>query len=202
MADDVAKDYGAQATSRIILQYRQSPKLAAFIAALLAPIQEIDDVLLAIGPLDDIDLAEGVNLTDTAALVGQLRELINGNVVNDAQLRILSKARITRNTAHATGPEILQILATVFAGAPIFLTDYGGMAIAYAIGRTVTADEAAILNGGAGGTILARPMGVQVTQSFFDAAGNYFGFQDTAGAKPFGELNLPAPPGGPFAEIF
>ena len=201
MADDATKDYQAQARSRILLQYRQSPKLLAFVDALMAPVQNIDSTLLGVGPLDDLDVAAGVNLATTADLVGQRRELVNGNVVDDAELRVLAKARITRNTAHATGPELIAILATVFA-APIILSDYGGMAIGYAIGRVVTSDEAAILNSGAGGTILARPMGVMVTQQFFNAAGDYFGFADTPGAKTFGELNAAAPPGGPFSEIF
>jgi hypothetical protein len=201
MGEEDAKDYGGQAHSRILLQYKQSTKLLAFIDALMAPVQNIDDTLRSIPQLDDLDIATGVNLGVTAELVGQIRDLINGSSALDAELRILAKARITRNTSHATGPDIIKILAAVFA-APVIFADYGGMAIGYAIGRTVTADEKAILNSGAGGTILARPMGVFVTQQFFDATGDYFGFDDTPGAKTFGELNLPAPPGGPFSEIF
>jgi len=193
--------YRAQAASRVIIQYRQSTRLLGFIYALMDFCQEIDNVLLQIEPLDDIDLASDRNLATTGELVGQLRELVNGDVALDPQLRILIKARITRNAAKATGPDILAILSQVF-DAPIILTDYGGMAIGYAIGRVVTSAEAAVLNGGAGGTILARPMGVFVTQQFFDAAGDFFGFDDTPGAKPFGELNLAAPPGGPLSEIF
>ncbi len=194
-------DYRAQAKSRVIIQYRQSTRLLGFIYALMDFCQEIDNVLLQIEPLDDIDLANDRNLTVTGELVGQLRELVNGDVALDPQLRILIKARITRNAAKATGPDILAILSQVFA-APIILTDYGGMAIGYAIGRVVTPDEAAVFNSGIGGTILARPMGVFVTQQFFDAGGDFFGFDDTPGSKTFGELNLAAPPGGPFSEIF
>lgn len=200
MADDVPIDYEAQAHSRVLVQYRQSVKLLAFIDSLIDPMQEIDDAALLIPPLDDIDVAGGVNLDVTGELVGQSRVLLNGNIMSDATFRLLIRARITRNHAHATGPELLNILSQVFA-APIRITDYGGMAIGYAIARAVTADEIAILNDGVGGTILARPMGVMVTQQFF-IPGDYFGFDDTPGALEFGELNLPAPPGGRFSEIF
>jgi hypothetical protein len=201
MAEEDVKDYDGQARSRIMLQYRQSSKLLAFVDALMAPAQNIDDTLRSIPQLDDLDIAADVNLETTAELVGQFRELVNGHIIDDAELRILAKARITRNTAHATGPDLINILVAVFE-APVIFADYEGMAIGYAIGRAVTPDEAAILNSGVGGTILARPIGVFVTQQFFIASGDYFGFDDTPGAKTFGELNLPAPPGGPLSEIF
>jgi hypothetical protein len=202
MSEETPKDYAEQAETRVATQYRHSTKLLAAFAALAEPIQNIDDTLRLIPPLDDIELATGVNLTVTAQLVGQPRELAqpSGAIATDTVLRLLAKARITRNHSHATGPDILNILFAVFAS-PIIFHDYGGMHIGYAIARAVTADEAGILNGGLGGTILARPMGVMVTQQFF-IPGAYFGFDDTPSALPFGELNQPAPPGGRLSEIF
>lgn len=193
-------DYKALARSRVLIQYRQSTKLLAFIDSLMDRLQDIDNAALVIPTLDDIDEAGGVNLDVIGELVGQSRILLNGSIVSDSAYRLLLRARITRNHAHATGPELLQILTQVFQ-ADVRLSDFGGMRIGYAIARNVTADEIAILNGGAGGTILARPMGVHVTQQWF-VEGDFFGFDDTPGALTFGEENLPAPPGGRFSEIF
>src|SRR4029077_20196904 len=102
--------------------------------------------------------------------------------------------------ARATGPDLLAILSGIFS-APVRFDDYGGMAIGYAIGRVGTDEEKTILNGGVVGTILARPMGVMVTQQFF-TPGNFFGFDDTPGALPFGKLNLAGPTGGPLSGSF
>jgi len=193
-------DYKAQALSRVLIQYRQSDKLLAFIDSLMDRIQDIDNAAIIIPTLDDINEAGGVNLDTLGELVGQSRILLNGSIVGDSAYRLLLRARITRNHAHATGPELLQILSQVF-DAEVRITDFGGMRIGYAINRAVTADEIAILNGGAGGTILARPMGVLVMQVWF-TEGDFFGFADTPGALTFGEHNNPAPPGGRFAELF
>jgi hypothetical protein len=178
-------DLTAQANSRVAIQYRNSTKFLAFIASQTALLQEIETALLAIPPLDDLDVATGVNLVVTADLVGQQPILLNGDVLDDAELSLLAKARITRNHAHATGEDLITLLADVFA-AQIRIFDFGGMVISYSIGRVVTTDEQAILNSGAGGTIIARPMGVQVLQSYFDPTA-YFGFSDDPNAKGFSD---------------
>lgn len=203
MADpeEVATDYTAQAHGRVILQYKEAAKLLAFIDALVGPIQEIEDAAVTIPPLDDVDVATGVNLDVTGDLVAQGRELLNGDVVADGPYRILIKARISRNNSHATGADILAILTLIFGITGIVLIDYGSMHIAYFIPRTPTPDEIAVLNGGLGGTILARPMGVRVDQFFFDPT-DYFGWQEDPAALGFQEIGDSANPGGAFIESF
>lgn len=190
-----AQDYIAQANSRILAQYRESSKMLAFIAALLRPIQAIENALVAIPPLDDPDIAGGVNLDVTAALAGQLRQLPNGEVLSDEFLRLLTKLRILRNKSHVTGPEMLEALELVFANTQIRLEDVGGMAFNVAVGRAPTASEEAVLR-----YFLPRPMGVRSFAEWYEPTG-FFGFDDTLGASPFGEDNAGPPPGGRFAEM-
>jgi Protein of unknown function (DUF2612) len=205
LSDEIAKDYTAQAHGRVILQYRESPKLLGFIDALMAPVQDIENALVTIPALDDVDLATGVNLDVTGDLVGQGRELVNGDVSDDPAYRVLIKARISRNTSHSTGEEVLKSLQQLFGTPPtvlpMVLWDFGGMAMGYAIGRALTADEIAILSGP---DIIARPMGVQVSmRETFDPL-DYFGFDDDPGATGFADdsAGFPGVGGGRLAEEF
>lgn len=185
MADpeDIAQDLGALAHSRVILQYRDASKLAAFIDALVVPLQEIEDAVVSIPPLDDLDVAGGVNLDVTADLVGQTRSLVNGDIVNDAQLRTLARARIAKNQSHSTGPDFIAAIEIIFgADTPTRLNDdIGGMTVIVQIGRLLTADDIAILK-----DLLPRPMGVKLFESFFDSTA-YFGFADDPNAGGFAD---------------
>jgi len=188
-------DLNAQAIGRVVSQYRGSARLLAFISGLAALAQEIQDALAAIPPLDDIDVATQVNLEVTGDLVGQGRQLINGDLVTDSVYRLLIKARIARNHSHATGEDILSSLAIIFPGAAVRLFDFGGMAISYLIGVVLTADEIAAL----GGNTLPRPMGVRLDAAYYDPAA-YFGFQDDPTAKGFSDDAIRGP--GKLAEAF
>lgn len=196
MADpeETPQDYTAQAQGRVELQYKQSAKLLATIAACVAPIQALEDAAVTIPALDDLDIADGVNLDVTADLVGQGRELVNGDVVTDDQLRLLSRARIARNHSHATGPEIIEEMAFIFS-APIRFNDPGGMSIDVQVGRVPTADEMAVL----AGDILPRPEGVRLFTAYFSDGA--FGFDGTPGATTFSEDGGPDVGTG-FAEDF
>jgi hypothetical protein len=191
-----AQDLVAIALDRVITQYRGKPKLAATIEANVQPIQEMDDCALSIPPLYDIDTATSVNLDILGKLVGQGRILVNGAVVNDAQFRLLIRARIARNGSHATGEDLIGELALIFPGAPVRLFDFEHMTIGYLIGVVLTADEIAVLSG----DILPRPMGVQVKpRGFYDPAA-YFGFADDPSAKGFADDTIRGP--GKLAEGF
>lgn len=196
MADplETPQDQTALARARVISQYRNSQKLLATLDALVAHLQDIEDVLTVIPTLDDPAIATGVNLDVTGDLVGQSRLLINGDVVNDTQYRLLIAARIARNTSHGTGPEIIAELETIF-GVEVRFSDLGGMAISISVGRIPTADEIAVLQA----DILPRPMGVKLFTQYHAAGA--FGFDDTPGATTFSE-NGGASVGTGFAEIF
>src|SRR4029077_11919523 len=118
-------DYPPVAGAKGLIQYRQSVKLLAFIDSLIGALQDIEDTANEIPPLDDIDAAGGVNLAVIGDRVGQSKVLLDGSTVSDALYRILIRARITRNQARATGPDLLAILSGIFS-APVRFDDYGG----------------------------------------------------------------------------
>jgi hypothetical protein len=196
-----AQDYGAQALSRVAVQYRESSKLLATISALADFYQEVENALVTIGTLRDITIAGGVNLDTDGELVGQSRELVNGDVIDDPTYRTLIQIKIARNSSHAKNEDLIGILAQIFGG-PVRLQDYGGMAVGVAIPVQPTSDQIAILDG----DILPRADGVQINPREWFLPTNHFGFAPETGgdqtALPFGEGNNPAPPGGRFAEIF
>ncbi|HKS94985.1 MAG TPA: DUF2612 domain-containing protein [Terriglobia bacterium] len=184
----------ALARTRVISQYRNSPKLLATLDAIVEDLQGAEDTLTQIGPLDDPAIATGVNLDVTADLVGQQRLLVNGDIANDAMLQLLVAARIFRNSSHGYDWEIIQALSIIF-GVHIILISSEGMAMFVSIARVPTTDEIAVLKG----DILPRPEGVKLFTQYHQA--NNFGFDDTPGATTFSE-NGGASVGTGFAEVF
>lgn len=190
--EPVSQDLVAQGVDRIITQYRGKPKLQATVEATLQPIQELDDGALMIPPFYDLDTAAGVQLDIDGQLVGQSRILVNGSIVNDPQYRLLIRARIARNGSHATGEDFISQLVLIF-GVTVQLTDWMGMAIGYAIGRALSSDEIAVLQG----DILPKPMGVMINPREWFDINNFFGmledtrpgraqFADDSGSSPVG----------------
>jgi hypothetical protein len=192
-----ADDQKALAANRVLLQYKvAAPNLNAFIATIADRCQEAANALVTTPTLDDPSIAAGHNLDVTAEIVGQARELLNGDFVTDAQLRLLIQARIARNTSHATGEDLIAGLALIFPGAPIRYFDLGGMTISYLIGAVLTADDVAVLSG----DILPRPAGVEINpRAYFDPAA-YFGFAEDPNAKGFADDVVRGP--GKLAEGF
>lgn len=71
----VATDMQERALSRLAYQYRDSPRLKAVIALLVAEVEQLRDAALTLEPLRDIDQAEGDGLDTIGEIVGQPREL-------------------------------------------------------------------------------------------------------------------------------
>lgn len=124
--------------------------------------------------------------------------------LGDVEYRLLLKAKIMKNTSHATGEDIENVLSFVF-GAPIVnVDDFGGMNIGLSIGQQLTQLEQAILTQI---DLLPRPACVLIVSvTSFDPT-DYFGFSELSGAvyQPgalgFGELGVDGI-GGVFAEMF
>lgn len=167
-------DYEEEALGHVILQYRQSPKLLATVSALVANTQALEDCAVQIPPLDDPDIATGVNLDVTGELVGQGRVLINGTVSSDEFFsQSLIPARILRNNSICSSPEYIQALETVvFVGTPFRYYDLGGLTVGIEVPGEPSGDQVALLDGGP----IPRAGGVGVVRVWFVAAG-FFGFQ-------------------------
>ena len=183
-----APDLITQGRSRIIQQYKDKPKLAAELDMILSAYQDLANALVLIPQLDDLDFATGVNLTVTAALIGQARVLPNGSTVSDDLLRILAKARILRNRSHGTGEDIIAVAFAIF-GVEIRFISFGYMSINVMVGRDPTVDEISALQA----DILPRPAAVQMTVGSY-VPGGFFGFFGTTGALGFEH--------GAFASLF
>lgn len=192
------RDLSAQAAGRVIVQYRASTKLLAEIGAHAAIWQQIKDCLLVIPTLDDNTIATGVNLDVNGQIVGEDRNLSNGDIADDGEYLVMIQARITRNGAITTNPALEDMLANMF-GVAVQLTDYGGMSVAYVIFREPTSDEIAVLDE----DILARSMGVKVSRSWVPATG-YFGFAENPNALGFADDSggYPGTGGGELAVDF
>lgn len=183
-----------QARSRVIVQYRNSPRLLKWVDALVSYVQNLWDLAQTIPPRMDYTTAVGLDLVKIGELVGQTKQFGNGDTATDAEFRVLIGARITRNNTRVSSADYLAYLVAFF-NAQIVLVDLGGMAISYTVMRAPTADEIAVLNG----DIVARPMGVKVTRSFVTTI-PYFGFQGDPNARGFSDHT--GTPGAPFAQRF
>jgi hypothetical protein len=168
-----------QARSRVILQYQNSPKLLKEIELHAMIGQQVMDFFASLPPLDDPANATGVNLDVDAEIVGQGRQLSNGDTATDGELRVLIGAKITRNTARVSNADYLASMVRFF-GAKVRLDDHGAMALSYVVMREPTADEVAVLDE----DIVARPMGVKVSRSW--APSIYFGYAGDPSASGYG----------------
>lgn len=185
-----------QARSRVLIQYRQSTKLLRAIDSLAFLAQQIVDCANDLPPLDDPDIAGGVNLDVDGEIVGQGRVLSNGDVATDGQYRVLIRAKGARNVARVSSADFLESLVTFF-GARVVLVDLGGMSISYVVMRAPTADEIAVLDE----DIVPRPMGVKEARSF-SAGPGYFGWADDPDALGFSEISDGGTTGGFWTELF
>lgn len=214
---ETALDHAAQAATRIIRQYRNSPKLQGLIAGLAALAQRIEDCAVSIGPLDDPAVATGNQanpagepgpLDVTGDLVGQSRVLSSGTVVADALFRVLIAMRILRNASIASGPEFVDALTKIFsppfvgADVPFRFYDLGGMVVGLELGSgSAPSQDTIALLADDGPT--PKAMGVTIGREWYDPT-NWFAFEEDTrtGASGFAELGGDPSFGGEFAELF
>ena len=66
-------NHAALALSRLALQYANSTRFQAYVAALLAPADELETVSQLVAVQSDIDVAQGVQLDTIGSIVGASR---------------------------------------------------------------------------------------------------------------------------------
>ncbi len=190
-----APDFVTLGRSRLIEQYKRSPKLIAEIDATLYLLQDLANAAALIPVFDDIDQAGGVNLDATAELVGQFRTLAGQVTITDDFLRVLTRLRIIRNGSSGTGPEVIAAVAALMPGTPVALSNRGSMYAEAQVQRAPTTLEAAAVQS----DLLPRPGGVELVVSWYTPA-RHFGWSSDPTAVGFGELT-DSTKGGCFAEI-
>lgn len=100
-----APDVRADIAARVLAEYRESPRLIAWIASEVERIGEVDACAVALyEQAFDIDRASGVMLDRLADLVG---EPVRG--AGDFAMRRLIRVRALVNRAHGTAPELAAI---------------------------------------------------------------------------------------------
>jgi hypothetical protein len=202
-------NYVAQGLSRLANQYVGKPKLTARLTALLNGVQDLDicAVNMSVYRLL-VDSGIGAWLDVCGRIVGIPRKLPNGTTLNDSDYRVLLRARIARNHAHGTIPELVAALTGLLDpqghGDPIKVFDTGKMSVHVQVGRLVTADEKSILGITSGISkipfgLLPKPSGVRMQLSDRAATG-FFCFSTSktapmypaiAGGQGFSNLSSP-----------
>lgn len=120
MADiTLIEDHVEQAQARLVDQFRTADRLRALIECLVQPIQDIEDALNDVRTQRSIDTAEGVQLDELGAIVGQLREGRTDDVY-----RIWISARIIANRATGKADDSLKVMKLIDSNAASNLTEY------------------------------------------------------------------------------
>jgi hypothetical protein len=101
-------DHVGEASDRLIGQYKGKPRLEAYLAALVGPLQSVEDALIDILFQSAIDNARGAQLDDLGDLVGQKRA---GLV--DAAYRPFVKARILVNLSDGLIEQLIAITVAI-----------------------------------------------------------------------------------------
>ena len=156
-------------------QYRNSPKLIAFLTALLKKFDDVSQCLVAMEQAFDVDNAIGPQLDMVGGIVGASRMVgfqPTGGlspILDDSDYRIYIKATAAANRWDGTIDGLQGIWQTLFPGGTIIIADQQNMtAIIYLFGTFTPIMEQLIANG----YIVPRPEGVLYSYTF----GKAFGF--------------------------
>lgn len=112
MSSTYISDHIARAKERLIEQYKGKLKIEGVVEAVIAPLQDIEDVLEQLKVERWIDSAIGVQLDKIGVIVGAAREIGQ----NDEDYRLVIKAQIIMNLNQGTPEEIIAA-AKFFIGA-------------------------------------------------------------------------------------
>ena len=115
-----------------------------------------------------------------------------GNItLSDDVYRIFIKAKIAKNSTHATPEEVMEFANFIFSTSGSNIQDEGNAAYTLYIGRLLTGFEISLLNyiqktDNYNAYLLPQPLGVKVNYGNFNYD-NFFGFLGTPNAKGFNE---------------
>lgn len=131
---------------------------------------------------------------------------IGGNVeLDDETYRLFIKAKIYKNNTSSTPEELIQAIKMIFSVDQVYLSETGNANALVFIGKELTNLQKVLLTyisntSGYPSRLIPKTIGVGLKFGQFES-NNYFGFQDSAGAKGFGNGTSPSD-GGKFATIY
>jgi hypothetical protein len=110
---DIAQntEHATEAIARLIQQYKDKPRIEAFINALSARVQDLEDTLYDILVESAIANATGTQLDDIGDIVGQQRQ-----GMLDAEYRTFVRARVKANRSSGRLEELIEILKLILDG--------------------------------------------------------------------------------------
>lgn len=119
-------DYLGQARSRLPFQYKNKPRIDAFLQAWTAEFQAIEDAFFAVYIDRQLQqgLATGDLLTKLGKIVGQTSEGLT-----DPQFLLLIRARILVNRSDGRRETLIRIAALLVPSTPIYVKDYQPAAV-------------------------------------------------------------------------
>lgn len=130
------------ALARFQQTLKDQPNLAAFLTAVVAPVQDIEDAMQQLLTERSIDTAVGAQLDDIGAIVGQPR-----NGLADDVYRRYVRARIMTNRSRGIVEDILQVARLVLDDPNVTLTlrTWGYAGFNLTLGAVETADDLAAI---------------------------------------------------------
>lgn len=150
-------------------EYRNSPKLNAFLAVLLQKFQDISQTQAQLDTAFDIDNAVGVQLDAVGAIVGVVRTVgfqPSGGVspiLNDSTFRIYIKAVAAANEWDGTIDSLYPIWTNLFPGGKIAIQDNQNMTATIILSGSFTSIIQDLITNG---YIVPRPQAVLYTYTF------------------------------------
>lgn len=113
-------DLCADGLGVLITQYQDSPRLKSFICGILAPLQEIENVVnFTLTDVLDIETAEGVHLDLIGAIVGEPRAGFS-----DADYRRALRVRILVNRSDGKAEQMIRVVTLWTDGADVEIGEF------------------------------------------------------------------------------
>lgn len=161
-----------QMLARLMYAFRNRPNITALLTVIASRYQGVEDALFQLVSERGIETGEGVQLDVIGKIVGQPR----GDSADDDAYRLRLKARMRANQSSGTGPDILDVFATLLAGySDLHLEQYFPASLVLSIENTAITEATAILYasfleaakaGGVQAFLLTSPTDAQNTFTF------------------------------------
>lgn len=183
-------DLSKQAAKRILWQYRHGTNYEAWIDTLPAIAQtELEKPLQTIADILDIDNQSGELLDIVGRIAGVDRPIvpsgstISGPLLPDNYFRAIIKAKISRNNSDATVDGIKKSFAFIAGTDVLRVDDNQNMTFQIVFFDPIPADVKTIIKLY---NPTPKPQGVRLVSITESVSGEYFGYGNALGIKPYG----------------
>lgn len=178
------------ALERLREQYKDRPKLQAFIRSMVSEIQELEDAFQALAVERGLDEAEGLQLDNLGDIVGLDR--ITGESDDDYRVRL--RAKIAQNISQGEPEAVMTLMALLVGASMVVLTE--GEFASIQLGADEPIPDQDRVNAIYRQIKLAMPAAVRIDWlAYFDGEDS-FAFAGTTPGAGFGDSTDPDVGGG------